>query len=259
MPTKLHVVLADIHFPVHCRKSIRAVLQFIERNRANIESCVLLGDFLDLETISPHTRSKPRLRRRGGYRADIDGFKRDILDPLDKLLKPTCRKFAIEGNHELWLESSLLDEQPELEGVLDIPVMLNLAARGWRWVPCGGHIKIGNVTVLHGDQIGSGQSVAKKLVDAVHGTAVMGHVHRASSETVTSLTSERDKWTGYTLPCLCTLAPTYAKGRPNAYQHGFGILEQGATNNTANVYTVLIAPDGTFCWGGIEYGTTRRS
>jgi hypothetical protein len=53
----------------------------MEHHRSNIESCVLLGDFLDLETVSPHTRNKPRLRRRGGYKSDIDGFKREILDP----------------------------------------------------------------------------------------------------------------------------------------------------------------------------------
>jgi predicted phosphodiesterase len=52
MSNKLHVLLADIHYPVHCRKSIRAVFQFIARHRANIESGVLLGDFLDSENLS---------------------------------------------------------------------------------------------------------------------------------------------------------------------------------------------------------------
>jgi predicted phosphodiesterase len=252
MATKLHIVLADIHFPVHCRKSIRAVFQFIERHRANIESCVLLGDFLDCENLSAHTKHRPRLRKRGGYKADIVGFKRDILAPLDRLLKPTCRKTAVCGNHENWIESNLLDEMPELEGVVDIPVMLDLAAHGWRWIPCGGHIKIGNVTLLHGDQIGSGLNIAKKLVENVHGTAVMGHVHRPSMYTVTSLTTAKDKWSGYTLPCLCTLAPAYAKGRPNAFCTGFGVIEQGATST--NVSSIIIS-NGTFSWGGVEYGT----
>ena len=144
----------------------------------------------------------------------------------------------------------------ELEGVVDIPVMLDLEARNWHWVPCGGHIEIGNVTVLHGDQIGSGENVAKKLVEAVHGTAVMGHVHRPSSATVTSLITAKEKWTGYTLPCLCTLAPTYAKNRPNGFCTGFGILEEGSKG--INVYTVIINSSGTFTWGGTEYGLPTR-
>jgi hypothetical protein len=116
--------------------------------------------------------------------------------------------------------------------------LLDLEPRNWRWVPCGGHIEIGNLTLLHGDQIGSGINVAKKLVESVHGTAVMGHVHRPSMATVTSLTTAKDKWSGYTLPCLCTLAPAYAKGRPNAFCTGFGILEQGST--TINVHNIII-------------------
>jgi len=132
---------------------------------------------------------------------------------------------------------------PELEGVVDIPVMLDLEARNWHWVPCGGHIEIGNVTLLQGDQIGSGINVAKKLVQSVHGTAAMGHVHRPSMHTVTSLTTAKDKWSGYTLPCLCTLAPAYAKGRPNAFCTGFGVIEQGATST--NVSSIIVS-NGTF-------------
>ncbi len=251
MANKLHIVLADIHYPLHCRRSIRSVFHFIEKHRGDIDSCVLLGDFLDCENISVHTKNRPRLRMRGGYKKDIDGFKRDILDPLDELLKPTCEKTAICGNHEDWIESDLLDEQPELEGVVDIPIMLDLTARRWHWVPCGGHIRIGNVTLLHGDQIGSGTNVAKKLVDSVHGTAVMGHVHRPSMYTTTSLVTAKDKWSG----CLCTVAPAYAKGQPNAFCTGFGILEQGSTNT--NVHNVIIT-NGTFNWGGTEYRPTSE-
>src|ERR1022692_1014035 len=176
LKTRLHVVLADLHYQVHCKKSMKAVFQFIKQHRNQIDSVTLLGDFLDCGDVSRHTKGKPRLRTRGGYKKDIDGFKRDILDPLDALLKRSCKKTAIEGNHEDWLQDTL-DEQPELEGLLEIPELLGLKQRNWRWVTCGKHITIGHVTLLHGDQIGSGTHVAKKLVEQVGGTAVMGHVH----------------------------------------------------------------------------------
>jgi hypothetical protein len=113
-------------------------------------------------------------------------------------------------------------------------------------VPCGGHIKIGNVALLHGDQIGSSINVAKKLVDSVHGAAVMGHAHRPSMYTATSLTTATDQWSGYTLPCLCTVPPAYSKGQPNAFCSAFGILEQGST--CINVHSVVIT-NGTFNLG----------
>lgn len=254
--SKLHVVLADIHYPVHNKPAMRAVFQFIKRHSDDIETCVLLGDFLDCENISRHTEGKPRLRKRGGYAADIKGFQEEVLDRLDKLLKKRCRKVAISGNHEQWLQD-MLDKQPELEGVIDIPILLNLEDRGWDWIPCGESIQIGKVTLLHGDQIGSGKHVASKLVDLVHGTAVMGHVHRASSHSTAALVTAKSKWCGYTLPCLCTVAPSYAKGQPNAFTNGFGILEQGSSENI-NVHTVIIMPDGTFNWGGHEYGNGHK-
>ena len=252
MNTKLHVVLADIHYPYHCSKSIKAIFQFIKAHRNQIESLVLLGDELDCENVSRHTQGKPGLRKRGGYKQDIDGFKRTILDPLDAMLKRTCKKTIFEGNHEDWIQD-LLDEQPELVGLLELPELLDLKARGWKWIPCGGHINIGKVALMHGDQIGSGTHVAKKLVEQCQGTAIMGHVHRASMFTTTSIVTKKKKHAGYTLPCLCTVAPKYAKGQPNAFSVGFGLLEQGSTDNI-NVNVIIIMPDGTFNYGGKEYG-----
>lgn len=235
---------------------MRAVFEFMREHRKKIDTVVLNGDCLDSENISRHTEGKPRLRKRGGYAADIKGFKHEILDEIEGIITGDCRKIYIEGNHENWLQD-MLDKQPELEGVIDIPVLLGLEKRGWEWIPCGGSIQIGKVTVLHGDQIGSGLHVAAKLVNLVHGTAVMGHVHRASSHSTAALITAKSKWCGYTLPCLCTVAPNYDKGRPNAYTNGFGILEQGSSENI-NVHTVIIMPDGTFNWGGHEYGNGHK-
>ena len=119
-------------------------------------------------------------------------------------------------------------------------------------------MQIGRVILLHGDQIGSGVHVAKKMVEAVHETCVMGHVHRASSYSVSSLVTERRKWCGYTLGCLCTVAPSYAKNAPNAFVTGFGVLEEWGREGFVNVNSVIIMPDGTFSYGGRVYGQDVR-
>ncbi len=242
-------VLPDIHFPEHSKKAMSAVFCFLRRNP--VDGVVLLGDNLNCDQISHHTAGLPGLRRPGGYKEDLDGFDREILKPLERRLKPGCRKVFILGNHEDWVQD-LLDAQPELAGAVGIAENLRLRARGWTVVPCGGHFMVGRVALLHGDQIGSGVNVARKLVDSLCTTAVMGHVHTLSCATKTSTIKERSKWTGWTLPCLSSLAPGYTKGRPNAWLNGFGILETWG-DGYVNIYPVVIV-GGRFSFGGVLYG-----
>ncbi len=251
---RMHVILCDIHYPEQDNHALRAVFDFIRRNRRKIASIVLNGDFLDCQNLSHHTKGKPRLRKHRGYKSDLDGFRHDVLDRIDELLMPGTKKYAIAGNHEAWIEEDLLDEMPELDGIVNIPVLLDLERRGWKWLSQGKHVEIGRVIVLHGDQIGSGMHVAKKAVDSVNENVVMGHVHRASSFAKAALVSERRKWIGHTLGCLCTLAPHYAKGSPNSFVHGFGLIETYGSKGYANIHSIIIMPDGTFSFGGTVYG-----
>jgi hypothetical protein len=80
----------------------------------------------------------------------------------------------------------------------------------------------------------------------------MGHVHTASMSTKVSQVKSKDKWIGYTLPTLGTVSPKYAKGRPNAWINGFGILEKWP-NGFVNIYVPVIF-NGEFSFGGELYG-----
>ena len=249
---KMHLMLADIHYPEHDAAALKAIVQFIEAHKEQIASVTLMGDALDCADLSRHTKGKPRLRQEGGYKKALDGFKRDVLAPIEQSVKVGTLLDYIAGNHEDWVESDLLDEMPELDGIVNIAQALDLAARGWTWTPCGGHIERAGFVLLHGDQIGSGISVAKKLVDSVNENCVMGHVHRYTVYTKTALVTERKKQIGVTLPCLCTVAPGYAKGQPNAFVVGFGLLEEFGPK-TVNLYVPLIL-EGRFSYGGKVYG-----
>lgn len=247
----MHIIVGDLHYPEHDPHAFRTLLEFLKANKRRIASFTLNGDFLDCQNVSRHSDGKPRLRKRGGWKSDLDGFKRDILDRLDKVLPKACQKVAIAGNHEDWLQD-LLDKQPELEGLLEIPVLLDLERRGWRWVECGGHIERGGFVILHGDQIGSGTHVAKKAGDLVNGNVLMSHVHRFSAFSRAALISEKKKHLAVTLPCMCTVAPRYSKGQPNAFVVGFGVLEEWAVNRS-NFYCPIIM-GGAFSYGGKLYG-----
>lgn len=245
---KRYILLPDIHFPYYQKAAWKAVLTFISQNRP--DGVIFTGDQIDNQNISHHTVDKPGLRERGGYQKDIDGFIRDILDPLEKLLSRNCLRIWINGNHERMVED-LLEKSPELEGAIGIAENLKLKERGYQVIPVGGHYTLNGILILHGDSIGSALHVAKKLVDETCRTSIMGHIHRFSAFTKVGV-ELADKWAAFTLPCLSTLAPAYARGRLNAYLNGFGIIE--AWGHKRNSIYVPIIVGGTFSYGGKRYG-----
>ena len=241
------VILPDAHYPETDKDSFAAVLDFVRKTKP--QRIVMLGDNLDCQPVSRHSKGKPGLREVGGLRKDIDGFMRDIMGPLEKA-SPSAKRIMFEGNHEAWVQQ-LLDEQPELQGCLDLPRLLELNKRGWEWVPQGKTRFVGKVLLMHGDSVGSSMYVSKKLVESYCCTAIMGHVHTAQMFTKTSAARKNDKWIGVTLPGLCDLAPRYAKSRPNSWLHGFGVIEEWG--NFFTLYLVVITAGG-FVYGGRKYG-----
>src|SRR6185437_1615313 len=113
--------------------------------------------------------------------------------------------------------------------------------------------ELGHLGIIHGDQVGSGQYVAKKLVDTYCNNMVMGHVHTASSFTKVSAAKASRKWMGWTLPTMGTTRPHYARGRINAHVNGFGIVEL-MHDGQFNLYTVIAdSGTGSFSYGGQYY------
>lgn len=246
----LWAILPDLHHPDHHKPAFNAVKSFIRRNKTRIKGVVLLGDNMDCVNISRHTKGKPRLRTRGGLAKDFAKFDKDILKEIESCIEPGTEKIFFLGNHEDWLEQ-WLDENPEFEGIVSFDNNLNLTKRGWEVIPQGDHRIIGKAYLVHGDSVGSGMYAAKKLVDSFCATAIMGHVHTASMQTKVSQVKTKDKWIGYTLPTLGTVSPKYAKGRPNAFVQGFGVLELWP-NGFVNVYIPIIL-EGKFSFGGELY------
>jgi UDP-2,3-diacylglucosamine pyrophosphatase LpxH len=249
--TQLWVLLPDIHYPVYDRASAAAVFDFIEKNRSRIAGVVFTGDQLDNENISHHTEGLPGLRRKGGFQADIEGFEKEFLDPIDALL-PKAQKVFIAGNHERFL-TDFLEKMPEFEDCLSWPRLLKLNERRYTFVPQGESFSIGPLVIVHGDQVGSGQNVSKKLVEQFCTSVIMGHVHALGAHTKCSQVKVNDKWIGITLPCLTTLSPKYGRGRANSHVNGFGIVESFDGGKLFNVYPVIVSK-GRFCLGGVVYG-----
>jgi hypothetical protein len=98
--------------------------------------------------------------------------------------------------------------------------------------------------------------IANKLVETHCTDIVVGHVHTASSFTKVAAAGKR-KWTGWTLPTMGTVNPSFTRSRPNGHTHGVGLIE--LIGDQFNLYTIGTDPiTGCFAYGGKVYGSVAK-
>jgi len=255
--TKLYALAADLHYPVHDRVAWAAVMDYLRRNP--VDGFVWMGDQLDNQEVSHWTKGKGIYRKQGALATNLKGFSKDILDPLDEVLGPAAERVWITGNHERFITIDLIEEQPELDGMLNLDSALRLQERGYTVIGLGGHIKVGgsHLHAIHGDQVGGGANPAKKVVDTWCQSVVMAHVHTLQQYTKASPAHDRKRWTGTTLPCLSETNPGYGRGRANTWLTGFGLVSV-RPDRSYNLFPIVIT-DGQFSMpDGQTYGRKQR-
>ena len=245
-----HLIFPDLHFPAYHRGLWRATLSFLDRNK--VDGVTWLGDQLSFDEISHHNKDKPGLKKEGAVRDNLEGFSA-LLDEVDARLPKDALKRFHYGNHERFIQD-LYDVSPELKGLIDLDEHLKLEKRGYEIYRLSEMSELGHLGAIHGDQVGSGKYVANKLVEAYCTNMVMGHVHTASSVAKVAAANARRKWMAWTLPCMCTVNPAYARGRINPHMNGLGIVELMRKTGQFNLYTVIAdSGTGSFSYGGQYY------
>lgn len=198
---------------LHDIKAWNTVLAFAEDFKP--DTWIVGGDFLDCGVISHHNKNKPRT---------VEGFRlaEDAEECYEKAIKPINRlakeKIFIVGNHEEWVEQ-LLDENPGLEDIVNIEKLLHL--EGWKVISQGGYFNLGKLTFVHGDTISGGEHIAKAAVTTYERSIRFGHFHTYQAYTKNSAIDYKQAKTGMAVPCLCSKAPKYGKGKPNRWVQGF--------------------------------------
>lgn len=239
----------DIHFPEVDYPTWNAGLDFLARNRNRVKLVVLGGDNLHCESISHHTKGKPKFKTFGQMKRELDGFRRYVLDPLEKRLTKQCEKVWLTGNHEDWLEQ-MFEEQPELAGLIDFASYLGLEERGWTVKRQGGSFKKGHLKWIHGDVL-SGNHVQKALNTYVE-NIVYGHFHTGASGTKILPHTKKHKWQAWAMGCVGRLDSGYLKNRPTGWLNQLGITEfrKGGFFN----HFPCTCFGGQFSYGGVTYG-----
>jgi hypothetical protein len=249
---KTYVIAHDLHYPAYSKPTWNALMEFIKDVKP--AGFIFGGDQFDNNEISHFTKGKPIYRERASYQRNTTGFTREILEPLERSLGDAERTWII-GNHDRF-EHDLIEEQPELEGIIERPELLKLTERGWTVVPLGHAHKLGELNVIHGEiltGIGNqaGAFPAKKAIEIYASNVLAGHTHAPQSFTKISPVDVKKKYMAWIAPILGATNPSYLRNRPTAWLNGFTIVEL-RDKGLFNLYPVIVI-DGKFGYGGKEY------
>lgn len=252
--SKTYVALYDAHWPKTDRPTLAAAKAFLDD--IQVAGLVFGGDQLDFECISHHTKGKGLYRLPGAYRREIETFDQEVLTPIEQRLPKGAARIWHIGNHERF-EHDLIEEQPELQGVVDHTKLLHLEERGWQIVPLGHSSKIGKLHVIHGETLtGIGNQAgiypARKAVDMYGANVLAGHTHSPQVFTRIAPVETVQKHQGTIAPILGRVNPGYLRNRPTAWLNGFVVIEV-FSDGIFNVIP-LIVTNGCFAYGGKVYG-----
>jgi len=186
------VLLPDIHHPYHDENCLNAVYHFLKWFKP--DELVLLGDAMDMTAASHWLEEKGKRKALENKRIkqEYEDFDREVLSKLEKVLPKWCVKVFMGGNHEDWAYQ-LVENDPRLEGMVEPEIVLDLANRGWKWIPylvkdgsggtSIGTYRVGKLLVFHG--MYTNKYHAAKTVGMFSRSVAYGHCLDEETEILT--------------------------------------------------------------------------
>lgn len=232
--TKRVIVLPDTHVPNEDPLTMRAVVRYMKDHKW--DEVIQLGDFLDLNCISSH--NKENLRSVAGQTLFKDAAAGNrVLDTLQQAA-PGAQFTITEGNHCFRAER-YIDANPQMEGLAEVPNLLQLEARGINWVPYwseGTVYTVGKASFGHG--IYHSKYHARTHVEAYGCNFFYGHLHTFDAATKV-FQGENNTLIAQSLGCLCSYRQKYLRGRPTSWQQGFAVFHF-RENGMFNYFPVMV-------------------
>lgn len=235
------VDLCDIHHEAGkpLVPAFYSILNFLKARRPHF--IVLKGDVGEWGMFSPHMKKQRLLKEGLRYKDDCVAIREDIIEPLIPLAD---RVEWIMGNHEEWVVK-FVEENPEVEGQIDLPKDLGLDHYGIHVTPYNEVLSINKLNFAHGWYCNKHH--AAKHLDVISDHIFYGHTHDHQSDSKITRTG-RNPYIGMSTGCLCNQNPYWLRNRPNNWLHGFGIYEVRGNGEFTPHFIPII--DGVFSYGG---------
>jgi predicted phosphodiesterase len=238
------IVLNDLHFPLHCQKSIDIALTVIDELKP--KSIIINGDSLDMLAISRFPKDIRTQYNLLEERIEYHKFLYSLIE-----ISNGSEIIEVHGNHSgdstfgRWWRY-LGERIPELACLPDIKEKLSyqnvFLGELQNNVSMADYVELTpDLIVLHGDVVRKhGGASARGTLDKYFQSSIMGHTHRVGStaQRIPAMGNRKDKQIyAWEMGCMCDLNPLYGSA-PN-WQNAFGIISLG-DDNSYGIETVMI-------------------
>lgn len=243
---KTAIIIPDAHLKETAGKDYMAIKPFIKE--ISPDRIILLGDFMDVNSLSAWDYDKKRPMEGRRYKKEINCANRE----LDFLQKNSKDIVYLEGNHEDRV-NRYLDKNPEMEGMIEIQDQLRLKERGIKWVKMNDLYKLGRMYFTHG--MFTNKYSAQKHLQTLGCNICYGHQH--STQTAMQNMKMQKPYVAYALGTLGDKKPDYLKNRPGNWINQFAMFYWNPKSGDFNLYPINII-NNKFFWNGKEYGKAKK-
>jgi predicted phosphodiesterase len=235
------IVIPDAHLTDKTPEDYKAIKGFIKEFKPH--TILILGDFMDVEALSAWDYDKKRIMEGRRYLKEVACANIE----LDFLQKHSKEVIYLEGNHEDRV-NRYLDKNPEMEGLIEIPLQLDLAGRGIKWVKMNDLFPLGHMYFTHG--LYTNDHHAKKHLLSLGCNICYGHTHKAQMY-MQNMAMQRPHM-AYALGTLGDKNPDYMRNKPSNWINQFAVYYWNTITGNFNLYPVNVI-DNKFIWEGKEY------
>jgi hypothetical protein len=185
-----------------------------------VDELILGGDFMDFYSVNAHGKD-PDIKL---LLSDEITCGKKRLEELQKRFK-RARRIYLEGNHEYRLARYISKVAPDLFGVYDLRLLLDLEKYGFEFIPYGPYQKYkvgGSQLIARHEPIGGGVHAAFQSVTKAGASIVSGHNHRIQEYQICNIKGEYLR--GISSGCLCDKHHSVMQYVPNFHNWQLGFV-----------------------------------